>query len=374
MIPLIDLKKQYHAMRKDIQSAIGSIIEKTNFIQGEEVRQLEASFAQFCGAKFGLGCDSGTGALELSLAALGVGPGDEVIVPVFTFYASASAIAILGAKPVFVDVEDGTGNIDTTQIERAVTPKTKAIMPVHIFGQPANMEEIMRIAKKHNLAVIEDACQAHGARVQIGGEWKTVGSMGDFGCFSFYPSKNLGAYGDGGMVTTNSEDYLNKTRLLRDCGRTGKYTHDIVAYNKRLDTIQAAILLVKLKKLKKWNQLRRKKANLYDKLFKKIGIRTFEMAPYAESVRHVYSIRVPNRDNLAGYLKEHGVGTGVHYGNPLHLQKAFAYCGLKRGDCPVAEKMSDEVLSLPIYPEIRDSEVKKIVDLIARFYRRQSPV
>ncbi|OGR97627.1 MAG: hypothetical protein A2902_06670 [Elusimicrobia bacterium RIFCSPLOWO2_01_FULL_64_13] len=371
MIRLVDLKRQYKTIRKDVRKAIFGVIENTDFILGAELRAFEEEFARFCESKHAVGVDSGTGALELALHAKGIGPGHEVIVPVFTFYATASAVATVGARPVFVDVEDDTGNLDPEKLEAAVTPRTKAVIPVHLFGQPANLSEIAAIAQERNIALIEDSAQAHGAKVRIGGsDWKAAGSVGEMGCFSFYPGKNLGAYGDGGMVVTQSDAHAARLRLLRDYGRTGKYEHSILGYNKRLDTLQAAILRVKLKHLDSWNRLRRRNGELYDRLLGKAGLRTFKTRDYTEPVRHVYAVRVPDRDGLASFLKENGVATGVHYPVPLHMQKAFAAYGYNKGDFPVAEKMAEEILSLPIFPELKESEVKKIASLVVRYHRR----
>lgn len=370
MIPLVDLKRQYRTISRQINSSVRDVIENTDFILGKELQLFESEFAKFCNAAYAVGVDSGTGALELALYALDIKPGDEVIVPSFTFYATASAVAAIGARPVFVDVEDDTGNMDPKKIERAVTSKTRAIIPVHLFGQPANLPEIMSVAKKRSLPVIEDSAQAHGAKIQINGRWHLAGSLGEMGCFSFYPGKNLGAYGDGGMVVTGNPKYSEKLRLLRDYGRTGKYEHSSLGFNKRLDTIQAAILRVKLKHLNRWNQQRRANGALYDKLLGEIGIRTFKVRSFVEPVRHVYAIRVPNRDALSNFLKDSGVATGVHYPIPLHLQKAFAYLGYKKGNLPVSEKMAEEILSLPIFPELKTAEIKKIVGLIKKFYKK----
>ncbi len=371
MIQLVDLKKQYKTIKKDVDAAIKGVIKNTDFIMGEDLRLFEKEFAEFCQVKHAVGVDSGTGALELALHALGIKQGDEVIVPCFTFYATASAVASVGAKPVFVDVEDETGNMDHEGLEKALTPKTKAIIPVHLFGQPVNMSEIMSFAKRHNIHLIEDSAQAHGARFKMENVgWKTAGSVGTMGCFSFYPGKNLGAYGDGGAVVTNSEELADKLKLLRDYGRTAKYEHSILGFNRRLDTIQAAILRVKLRKLPEWNAARRKNADLYDQLLGQAGIKVIQIRAFLEPVRHCYAIRVPNRDDLAEYLKKKGVATGVHYPIPLHLQKAFSHLGYKKGDFPVGEKIAEEILSLPIYPELKESEVKMIAGHIKKFFKK----
>ncbi len=371
MIPLVDLKRQYKTIQKEIRLAIQSVINRADFVLGQDVRLFEEEFARYVGVQHAIGVDSGTGALELALHVLGVGPGDEVIVPSFTFYATASSVCVVGARPVFCDVEDDTGNMDPSTIEKLITPKTKAIIPVHLFGQPANLNEIFKIAKRHNIPVIEDAAQSHGAKIQQeNGSWKMAGSLGVLGCFSFYPGKNLGAYGDGGMVVANDSKLADKIKLLRDCGRTGKYQHDYIGYNKRLDTIQAAVLRVKLPKLDSWNEARRQKANLYDELFAKLGIRTLKVRPFVQSVRHVYAVRAPRRDELFEFLKDNGVSTGVHYPLPLHLQKAFEPFGYKKGDLPVSEKLAEEIISLPMFAELKDLEVRQVAAQIKRFYQK----
>jgi len=369
MIALVDLKRQYKAIKEDIDKAIGDVIMNTDFIMGGDLKKLEEEFAHYCGAAHAVGLDSGTAALELALHAVGLMPGDEVIVPAFTFYATASAVWAAGGKPVLVDVEDDTANIDPSLIEAAITPKTKVILPVHLYGQPVNMDEIMAVARKHGLLVIEDACQAHGARIRLkDGRVKVAGSVGAIGCFSFYPGKNLGAYGDAGMIVTNNKEYADVIRLLGDYGRTGKYEHDRMGYNHRLDTIQAAVLRVKLKKLDSWNVARRKWAGLYDQLLNRIGVRTIKISDSGEPARHIYAIRVERRDDLLNFLRQNGVGAGIHYPIPLHMLKAFGWLGYKQGDFPISEKIAREELSLPLFPELTEAEVKQIVGLIERFY------
>jgi dTDP-4-amino-4,6-dideoxygalactose transaminase len=369
LIALVDLKRQYKTIQEDIDKAIHDVVMNTDFIMGGDLKKLEEEFAHYCGAAHAVGLDSGTGALELALHAVGLRPGDEVIVPAFTFYATASAVWAVGGKPVFVDVEDDTANIDPSRIEAAVTPKTKVILPVHIYGQPVNMGEIMAIAQKHKLLVIEDACQAHGARIHLkDGQVKMAGSVGAIGCFSFYPGKNLGAYGDGGMIVTNKKEYADAIRLLGDYGRTGKYQHDRMGYNRRLDTLQAAVLRVKLKKLDSWNKARRKWADLYDNLLGGIGVRTVKIRDFGEPARHIYAIRVERRDELLNFLRQNGVGAGIHYPIPLHIQKAFDWLGYKQGDFPISEKIAMEELSLPLFPELTEEEVKQVVSLIKDFY------
>jgi len=393
-IPLIDLKKQYKTIKKEINNAIKGVILKSDFILGKELELFEQEFASYCGTKYALGVDSGTGALELALRALGIKEGDEVIVPVFTFYATAATVLYVGAKPVFIDVEEDTGNIDVNKLEDSLKKfqipnskfQIKVIIPVHLFGQSCDMDKILEVAKKYNLKVIEDAAQAHGAehkfKVQsfrYGGaasgmtkfKVQGVGSIGDIGCFSFYPAKNLGAYGDGGIITTNNPELAERIKLLRDYGRTEKYTHQIIGYNKRLDTLQAAILRVKLKRLNQWNQARRKNAEIYNKLLKNIDeVKLLKIKDFAEPVYHMYVVRVKKRDELRKYLAEKGIATGIHYPLPLHLQPAFEFLGYKKGDFPIAEKLADTVLSLPLFPELEKEEIEYIAKEIENFYTK----
>ncbi len=368
MIALVDLKRQYKTIQDEIDKAVQGVIVNTDFILGGDLKKLEEEFADYCGVAHAVGTDSGTGALELALHAVGLKPGDEVIVPAFTFYATASAVWGAGGKPVFVDVEDATANLDPEKIEAAITPRTKVIMPVHLYGQPVNMDKIMAIAHKHGLLVIEDACQAHGAKIYLkNGQVKMAGSVGAIGCFSFYPAKNMGAYGDAGMIVTNNKEYADVIRLLGDYGRTGKYEHVRMAYNRRLDTIQAAVLRVKLKKLDSWNIARRKWADLFDRLLGQIGVRTIKISNTGEPARHIYAIRVERRDELLNFLRQNGVGAGIHYPIPLHLLKAFNWLGHKKGDFPISERIAAEELSLPLFPELTETEVRQIVGLIEGF-------
>jgi len=393
-IPLIDLKKQYKTIKKEINNAIKGVILKSDFILGKELELFEQEFASYCGTKYALGVDSGTGALELALRALGIKESDEAIVPVFTFYATAATVLYVGAKPVFIDVEEDTGNIDVNKLEDSLKKfqipnskfQIKVIIPVHLFGQSCDMDKILEVAKKYNLKVIEDAAQAHGAehkfKVQsfrYGGaasgmtkfKVQGVGSIGDIGCFSFYPAKNLGAYGDGGIITTNNPELAERIKLLRDYGRTEKYTHQIIGYNKRLDTLQAAILRVKLKRLNQWNQARRKNAEIYNKLLKNIDeVKLLKIKDFAEPVYHMYVVRVKKRDELRKYLAEKGIATGIHYPLPLHLQPAFEFLGYKKGDFPIAEKLADTVLSLPLFPELEKEEIEYIAKEIENFYTK----
>jgi dTDP-4-amino-4,6-dideoxygalactose transaminase len=367
-IPLIDLQRQYKELKEEIDSAIEKVLRRCDFILGEDVELFEQEFAKFCGTKYAVSVSSGTAALELSLRALNISEKDEVIVPTFTYYSTAAVVCYVGAVPVFVDIEE-TGNIDVEKIEKSITDRTKAIIPVHLYGQPANMEKIMEIAQKYNLPVIEDAAQAHGAVYLYKGNNKKVGSMGTIGCFSFYPSKNLGAYGDGGIVVTDDYNIAERIKLLRDYGRKEKYTHELLGYNMRLDTLQAAILRVKLKKLDLWNDKRRKIASLYNELLKNLPVDTVKIKKeHCTPVYHLYVIRAKERDRLHKYLSEEGVSTGIHYPTPLHLQPCFKFLGYKEGDFVVSERLSREVLSLPMFPELTEDEVMYIYEKIKKFF------
>jgi len=369
-IDLINLKKQHKPIRSEINKAIKKVIDTTAFILGEDVKLFESEFAKYCGTEYAIGVDSGTSALELSLLALGIGKGDKVIVPSFTFIATATAVHYTGAVPVFVDVEEGTGNIDTAKTEELLKKDTaiKAIIPVHLYGQTCKMDEILALAKKYNLKVVEDACQASGATYKTAsGAQKMAGCMGDTGCFSFYPAKNLGACGDGGMIITNNKELNTKLRYLRDCGRTEKYLHEVIGFTKRLDTIQAAILRIKLRKLDKWNDKRRNKVALYRRLLKGSGVETLEVSGFAAPIYHQFVIKSENRDGLRDFLAKQEIATGVHYPIPVHLQPAFKFLGYKEGDLPVSEKLSKIVLSLPIYPELKQKEIGFIAAQIKAF-------
>lgn len=361
-IPLVDLKRQYLSIKKEIDGAIQEVIDNSAFIMGENVQEFENEFAKFCGVKYGVGTSSGTTALHLALVACGIKQGDEVITVPYTFIATTEAISHTGAKVVFVDIEDRSYNMDSGKIEQAVTEKTKAIIPVHLFGHPADMDKIMEIAKKHNLIVIEDACQAHGAEYK----GKKVGSLGDIACFSFYPGKNLGAYGDAGMAVTDNKALAEKMRLLRNHGYQKKYYHKIEGYNYRLDAIQAAILRVKLRHLEEWTEKRRKNAKLYDELLKGSGVKTPLEMEYARHVYHLYVIGIEKREELYLRLKKNEISTAIHYPLPLHLQQAYSYLGYKKGDFPVSEACTERLLSLPMFPELTEDEIKRIVEIIEK--------
>ncbi|MGQ9813577.1 MAG: DegT/DnrJ/EryC1/StrS family aminotransferase [Candidatus Roseilinea sp.] len=354
-IPLVDLKAQYQSIQADIDSAIRRVIETTAFINGPDVQSFEREFAEFCGAKHAIGVASGTAALQLAMLACGVGPGDEVITVSHTFCATAEAIAQLGARPVFVDIDPHTYTIDPSAAERAITSRTKAILPVHLYGLPADMDAIQSIARKHGLVVIEDAAQAHGASYK----GRSVGAMGDAACFSFYPGKNLGAYGDAGAVTTNNEAIARAVSALRDHGRAigpdgkrSKYEHDRVGYGERLDTLQAAILRAKLPHLRAWTERRRVIAHRYRELLQGSAVGLPVEPPDTRHVYHLFVVRVSDRRAVQDRLAAKGIDTGIHYPIPLHMQKSFAYLGYREGDLPCTEAAAREILSLPIYPEL----------------------
>ena len=356
MIPFVDLKAQYHSIKSEIDAAITNVLESSQFILGSEVAAFEDEYAAYCRVKYAVGVNSGTSALHLALLAAGIGPGDEVITTTFTFVATVAAIVYTGAKPVFVDIDPRSFTMDVTQIERAITQHTKAILPVHLYGQMANMEPILEIARRHNLIVIEDAAQAHGAEYN----GKAAGSLGDLGCFSFYPGKNLGAYGEGGMVVTNHPEYARALKMLRDWGAEKKYQHMLKGYNYRLEGMQGAILRVKLRHLDDWTQKRREKAAYYNRLLGGNGIRPPEEMPYGRHVYHIYAIRTSEREAVQQALLAQGIQTGIHYPVPVHLQPAYADLGYQAGDFPHSEEAAREVLSLPIYAELSDEQVEQV--------------
>jgi len=365
-IPLVDLRAQYLSLKLGIDRAIQRVINDTDFILGKEVKLFEKEFASFSEAKYGVGVASGTDALHLSLLALGIRPGDEVITTANTFVATVLTISYTGAQPVLVDIDQKNYNMDPSLLGKAITKKTKTVIPVHLFGQPADMDPLMEIAREHNLKVIEDACQAHGAEYK----GRRVGSIGDIGCSSFYPGKNLGAYGDGGMVLTNNEKIAQRIRMLRNYGSRVKYYHEFKGFNSRLDTIQAAILRVKLKALDKWTKERREHAKRYNELLRGMEVVTPKEEDYAKHVYHLYVIRVKKRDKLLKYLKSKGIFAGIHYLIPIHLSDAYRDLGYKRGDFPVTEQIAREMISLPMYPELKENEIKYIVDNIKAFYKK----
>ena len=363
MVPFVDLKAQYLSIKPEIDAAIQGILDTCQFTLGKEVAAFEEEFAAYSGSSIGCGVNSGTSALHLALLAAGVGPGDEVITVPFTFVATVSAIHYSGAKTVFVDVDPETFTMSPDAIERAITPRTKAIMPVHLYGQPADMDPILAIARKHGLVVIEDAAQAHGAEYK----GRRVGSLGDLACFSFYPGKNLGAYGEAGMVVTSNPEFARTIRMLRDWGAEKKYHHVLKGYNYRMEGIQGAVLRVKLRHLENWTEARRAAAKRYDEL---LSGTTFNAPFVRDDVRHVfhvYAIRVQKRAELQAWLASHDIQSGIHYPIPVHLLPAFADLGYKAGDFPNAEMAAAEVLSLPMYPELTAENQQRVIAALSAF-------
>jgi len=358
-VPFLDLKAQYETIKDEVAYTIQQVLDKTAFAGGPFVSQFEKEFAGFCKTKYAIGVGSGTDALWLSLLGLGIGPGDEVITVPNTFIATAEAISYCGATPVFVDVDEKTFNMNPGQIQSAITKRTKAIIPVHLFGQTADMDPIMEIARKHGLLVIEDSCQAHGAEYK----GRMAGSIGDAGCFSFYPGKNLGAYGEAGAVVTNNEDLDKKIRMLRDHGQEKKYYHGMIGWNARMDGFQGAILSVKLKHLPAWNEGRRKNATLYSGLLGGVpGVIVPGEAAYGKHIYHIYAVRVKNRDQLIARLGEKDIHCGIHYPIPLHLQDAYESIGKRMGSYPVAERVASEYVSLPMFPELSSEQISQVVE------------
>ncbi|MRR55337.1 MAG: DegT/DnrJ/EryC1/StrS family aminotransferase [Deltaproteobacteria bacterium] len=353
-VPFLDLSAQYAAIREEISSSLQEVFESVSFVGGPFVESFEKDFAIFCGCGNAIGTSNGTSALWMTLLSLGIGQGDEVITVPNTFIATAEAITFSGARPVFVDAEERSHTMNPVLLEKAITPKTKAVIPVHLFGQPADMDPIMEIARRHGLLVVEDACQAHGAQYK----GKSAGTIGDAGCFSFYPGKNLGAYGEAGAVVTNNPDLAEKIKILRDHGQSRKYYHQVVGWNGRMDGLQGAVLSVKLKYLPAWNEARRKNAVLYSSLLSDVEEITLpsEM-DYARHVYHLYVIRTPRRNDLKSYLADSGIECGIHYPVPVHLQQAYRHFGIVKGTFPVAEKCSEEFLSLPMYPELTGEQI-----------------
>lgn len=361
-IPLVDLHAQYLSIKDEIDAAIQRVIKISEFIGGEEVNKFEEEFASFCEAQACVGVGNGTDALYLTMRAMGIGPRDEVITAAHTFIATAEAVTMTGATPVFVDIKENTMLMDPNLIEPAITPRTKAIIAVHLYGQPCNMDRIKEIARKHGLKVIEDAAQAHGAR------WngKRVGSLGDAACFSFYPGKNLGAYGDGGAVVSQNRELVQKIRMLANHGRKEKYIHEMCGVNSRLDGLQAAILRVKLKHLDEWNEKRRRNAEKYLHALTGIGFGLPVVEQIAQPVWHLFVVQTPKRDSIITRLKSCGVETGIHYPVPLHLQPAYQNLFRRSLRLPVSEKAAERLLTLPMYPEMSESSISKIIELIAR--------
>lgn len=365
-IPLVDLKTNYQSIEQEIDLAIKNTIKSSNFINGPFLEKFERCFAHYIGVKYCIGVASGTDALYLSLLTLNIEKGDEVILPVNTFIATAYAVLYCGAKPVFVDIDEQTHTINVNLIKKAITKKTRAIIPVHLYGTPADMDQIRFIAQEYNLHIIEDACQAHGA---VYGN-KRVGSLGNLAAFSFYPSKNLGAYGDGGAITTNSSKLANSLLSIREYGTSSKYIFNKLGFNSRLDGLQAAILTVKLKYLDRWNKKKLNVAEYYNKQISSYlpFIKIPKTLVNTTTAYHLYVIRTPNRNQLAKFLARQGIQTGIHYPVPLHLQKSLTFLGYKKGDFPIAELVSNEILSLPIYPELTRLNQNYIIKTMQSFF------
>jgi dTDP-4-amino-4,6-dideoxygalactose transaminase len=366
MIPMNDFRLQYSSIKEEVDKAISDVLESGWYILGENVRAFEKEFAAYCGAKFGVGVGNGLEALQLALLAYDVGDGDEVITVANTAVATALAISLTGAVPVFVDIDPETYAMDVTHIDEKITNKTKAILPVHLFGHPVDMDPLVEIAASNNLLVIEDACQAHGTEYK----GKKAGTLGHAGCFSFYPTKNLGAYGDGGMIVTDNEKIAEKLYSLRNYGQKTRYVHLLKGINSRLDEVQAAILRVKLKHLDEWNEKRREYARLYNQLLQETEAICPIEKDYARHVYYLYVIRSRKRDKLQSFLEAKGITTLIHYPIPIHLQKAYEDLGIKRGALPKTEKVADEILSLPIYPELKKNQIEEVTDSIKEFFRR----
>ena len=362
-IPLVDLKAQYALIKSEMDEAVGRVIANADFILGKDVEEFEAEYAHFNEVAHCVALDSGLSALELGMRALGIGPGDEVITPAHSFIASSSAISFTGATPVWVDSDPRTYNIDTALIEAAITPRTKAIMPVHLYGQPADMDPIMDIARRHRLLVVEDACQAHGARYR----GRRAGTIGDIGAFSFYPGKNLGAYGDAGALVTNNAEVAKTVHDMRNYGQRKKYEHAFLAWNRRMDTLQAAILRVKLPHLEAWNTARRRHASAYDELLADSALRLPHTAPDRDHVFHLYVVQSERRDDLLGHLAQRGIHGGIHYPVPIHLQEAYRAAGRGPGSFPVSEALTPRVLSLPMYPELNEDQLQRVADAVSSF-------
>lgn len=364
-VPLLDLKAQYATVKTEILQQVSEVLESQVCIQGPKVAELERRVAELSDCRFGVGVSSGTDALLAALMALGVGSGDEVITTPFTFFATAGCISRTGARPVFIDIDPRTYNIDPARIEAAITPRTKGIIPVHLFGQMCDMEPVMEVARKHGLFVLEDAAQAISASYK----GRKAGSIGDVGCFSFYPTKNLGAAGDGGMIVTNDADLNEKLVVMRAHGSRQKYHHKVVGGNFRLDPIQAAVLLVKMPHLAEWSEARRHNAEKYDELFEGFGIGTPWVSPDCASIYNQYVIRVQERDALIEHLEAAEIGTEIYYPVPMHLQECFADLGYREGDLPEAERASKEVLALPIYPELTPEQIEYVAQRVLEFVK-----
>jgi dTDP-4-amino-4,6-dideoxygalactose transaminase len=365
-ISLLDLKAQLETIRGEVLEAVEKVLDSGQYIMGPEVKAFEEEVAKYVGVKHAIGVGNGTDALLLALDAAGIGAGDEVITTPFTFFATAEVVSRLGATPVFVDIDPKTYNIDVDQIKAKINEKTKAIIPVHIFGQPANMDEVMELAEKYNLFVLEDAAQAMGSEYK----GRKIGSLGHAATYSFFPTKNLGGYGDGGMVVTNDDELASKIRILRVHGSNPKYYHSMIGYNSRLDAIQAAILRIKLRHLDEWNNARRQKAALYNELLKDTPLVTPYEAEDRKHIYHLYIVQAEDRDDLMAYLKEKGISTGVYYPVPLHRQEVYQSLGYAEGSIPNAEYMAKRTFALPLYAELEDETIHAIVDTIKTYYNK----
>ncbi len=362
-VPYFDLPAQIRPLRKELEAAIARSFDSCAFCLGPEVARFERDFAQVAGARHGIGFNSGTSALHVAMRLLNVGPGDEVITTPYTFIATSWAVAYVGAKPVYVDIDEATFNLDPKLIERAITPRTRAVLPVHLYGHPCDLDPILDICRSRKIALVEDAAQAHGARYK----GKPVGSFGELAAYSFYPGKNLGACGEAGALVTDRDDFAARARSLREHGSATRYYHDEVGYNYRMEGIQGAVLNVKLPHLKAWNAGRRRIAHRYHELLRDTPLRLPREAAWAESVYHLYVVRHPARDRLRDYLQSNGVGTALHYPLPLHLQKCFSQLGHRTGDFPVAESAARECLSLPVFPEMTDAQIDYVGSKIRDF-------
>ena len=363
-VPYLDLPLQMRSIRKEIDAAIARTLDNCTFCLGPEVAQFEKDFARFCGAEHCVGFNSGTSTLHVALLLLNIGPGDEVITTPYTFVATSWGISYVGAKPVYVDIEDATFNLDPSLVERAVTSRTRAILPVHLYGQPCELKPLLEICQKNNLPLVEDAAQAHGAKYH----GKTVGVFGAMSCFSFYPGKNLGAYGEAGALVTNDAGLAGRARALRDHGSTRRYYHDEIGYNYRMEGIQGAVLGVKLKHLNEWTQQRRRVAQRYSALLAGTPLQLPHESDHLESAWHLYVIRHPLRDEIKKHLEANRIGCALHYPLPLHLQKCYGHLGHKAGDFPAAEKAARECLSLPIYPELTEEQIRRVAKVIQEFW------
>lgn len=367
-VPFVDLRAQYHNIKREIDEAIARVIEDSSFILGREVERFERDFADYTGTRFAVGVSSGTAALQLALMACGIGPGDEVIVPANSFFATAEAVSTAGATPVFVDVDPISRTISAEEVARAITPRTRAVVPVHLYGQPADLDPILAVARRHGLVVIEDAAQAHGALYR----GRRVGTFGTASCFSFYPGKNLGAYGEGGAVLTDEAEIARRVAMLRDHGSARKYHHELIGYNFRMEGMQGAVLGVKLRYLDRWNELRRAHAARYNELLSGTPFSLPVEMPYAYHVYHLYVVETPERDRLQQALHEAGIQTGIHYPVPIHLQPAYRASGRKR--LPVAEEQATRVLSLPMFPELTEEQVAAVAQACRQFFAERKGV